>query len=574
MKNTLAALALAGLPCWSFATDPVAGKSPKAVADKIYINGNVITVDAKNSVAQAVAVSAGKIVEVGSTAVITQLKGAKTQVIDLGGKTVIPGLIDGHSHFMGLGRTKMANVAAPPVGPVKTLADLVAELQKHKAAKKIADGGWITGFGYDVDQLAEKRHPTKEDLDGAFPTNPVVITHVSGHMSVANSAALKIAGIDHQTKDPAGGLIVRKPGGTEPDGLLQEKAQGLIRGFVESKAPTLDDQLSDLKDQQTFYASYGITTAQDGSTSFESLQLLKKAAERNALFIDIETLPSYGIIDKVLGNPAFKYGSLDNHLKLNGFKFVSDGSPQGKTAFFGKPYLTNVPGCDNAECRGFPVTTQEQFNAAVKKGFENNIQVFVHCNGDAAIDMYLTAIENANRALKTTSTNRRPVVIHSQFVRPDQLDQYQKLGMVPSFFTNHTFFWGDVHVQNLGENRAFFSSPLKSALKRNITFTNHTDYVITPVNQMFLLWSSVNRQSRSGKTIGPEERVTPLEGLRAITINGAYQYFEEKLKGSIEKGKLADLVVLSDDPLTIDPLKIKDIVVLETIKEGQTIYKR
>lgn len=574
MKKTIALLTLATLPFYAFSTGPGITKSPKAVAEKIYINGKIITVDAKNSVAQAVAVSAGKIVDVGSTAAISKLKGANTVVIDLGGKTVIPGLIDGHSHFMGLGRTKMANVAAPPVGPVKNLTDLVAELQKHKAEKKIADGEWITGFGYDVDQLAEKRHPTKEDLDSAFPTNPVVITHVSGHMSVANSAALKLAGIDSNTKDPAGGLIVRKTGTNEPEGLLQEKAQGLIRSLVERKVPTLDDQLSDLKDQQTFYASYGITTAQDGSTSFESLQLLKTAAERNALFIDIETLPSYGIVDKVLGNPQFKYGVLDNHLKLNGFKFVSDGSPQGKTAFFGKPYLTKVPGCDNAECKGFPVTTQEQFNAAVKKGFENNIQVFVHCNGDAAIDMYLTAIENANKELKTTSTNRRPVVIHSQFVRPDQLDQYQKLGMVPSFFTNHTFFWGDVHVQNLGENRAFFSSPLKSALKRNIWFTNHTDYVVTPVNQMFLLWSSVNRQSRSGKTIGPEERVTPIEGLRAITINGAYQYFEEKTKGSIEKGKLADLVVLSDDPLTIDPLKIKDIVVLETIKEGQTVFKR
>jgi predicted amidohydrolase YtcJ len=574
MKHTLAILTLATLPFQAFSHSPGDGKSPKAVADKIYINGKIITVNNANVIAQAVAVQGGKILEVGSTNDISKLKGANTVVVDLGGKTVIPGLIDGHSHFMGLGRTKTANVAAPPVGPVKNIADLVGELQKYKADKKIPDGEWINGFGYDVDQLSEKRHPTKEDLDGAFPNNPVVITHVSGHMSVANSAALKLAGIDSNTKDPAGGLIVRKTGTNEPEGLLQERAQGLVRGKGDSKPQTLGDQINDLKDQQTFYASYGITTAQDGSTSFESLQLLKKAGEQKALFIDIETLPSYGIIDKVLGNPDFKYGILDNHLKLNGFKFMSDGSPQGKTAFFGKPYLTKVPGCDNAECRGFPVTTQEQFNAAVKKGFENNIQVFVHCNGDAAIDMYIAAIENANKELKTSSTARRPVVIHSQFVRPDQLDQYKKLGMLPSFFTNHTFFWGDVHVQNLGEGRAFYASPLKSALQRNITFTNHTDYVVTPINQMFLLWSSVNRQSRSGKTIGPEERVTPLEGLRALTINGAYQYFEEKTKGSIEKGKLADLVVLSDDPLTIDPLKIKDIVVLETIKEGQTVFKR
>lgn len=575
MNRTRTLLTLAALPFLAFGRGPGdKAKSVKETADKVYINGKIITVDAKNSTAQAVAVKAGKILAVGTVSDINKLKSASTVVVDLGGKTVIPGLIDGHSHFMSLEWTQTANVAAPPVGPVKTIADIVTELKKYKATKNIPDGEWIRGFGYDVDQLAEKRHPTKEDLDGAFPNNPVVITHVSGHMSVANSAALKASEIDSTTKDPAGGIIVRKDGSNEPAGLLQEKAQYSVRLKQNKEKPTLEDQLKTLKDQQLFYASQGITTAQDGNTSFESLQLLKQAADRGELLIDIETLPSYGIIDKVLGNPDFKYGVLNNHLKLNGFKFMSDGSPQGKTAYFGRPYLTKVPGCDNAECRGFPITTQQQFNEAVRKGFENNIQVFVHCNGDAAIDMYIEAVETANRYLKTSSTNRRPVVIHSQFVRPDQLDKYKTLGMLPACFTNHTFFWGDVHVQNLGEKRAFFASPLKTALKKGIIATNHTDFPVTPVNQLFLLWTSVNRQSRSGKVIGPDERLTPIEGLRTITINGAYEYFEEKTKGSIEPGKLADLVVLSDNPLTIAPKNIKDLVVLETIKEGNTIYKR
>lgn len=575
MKKSFLFVALLIFPLLALANGPGDGKKPAAeTADKVYVNGKIITVDAKNSVAQAVAVKSGKILAVGSVANINKLKGSQTVVVDLGGKTVIPGLIDGHSHFMSLERTKTANVSAPPVGPVRTIADLVAELKKYKAEKNIPDGEWINGFGYDPDQLAEKRHPTKGDIDGAFPNNPVVITHVSGHMAVANSAALKLGGVDSTTKDPAGGIIVRKEGSNEPAGLLQERAQGLVRRGRPAKTPTLDEQLSALKEQQLYYASQGITTAQDGSTSFESLQLLKQAADRGELLIDIETLPSYGIVDKVLGNPDFKYGVLDKHLKLNGFKFVSDGSPQGKTAFFGKAYLTKVPGCDNAECRGFPVTTQQQFNDAVKKGFQNNIQVFVHCNGDAAIDMYIEAIETANRELGTSSLNRRPVVIHSQFVRPDQLDKYKTLGMLPACFTNHTFFWGDVHVQNLGESRASFSSPLKTALNKGIIATNHTDFPVTPVNQLFLLWSSVNRQSRSGKVIGPNERLTPIEGLRAITINGAYEYFEEGIKGSIEPGKLADFAVLSGDPLTIDPLTIKDLVVLETIKEGKTIYTR
>lgn len=547
----------------------------KTSADKIFINGKIITVDNQNSIAQAVAVHEGKILAVGTTKDIEKLKGKNTQVVDLGGKTVTPGFIDGHSHFMSFGRANLANLNPPPVGNIRKIADIVAELQKFKAQKGLKDGDWISGFGYDVDQLEEKRHPRKEDFDATFPNNPVVITHVSGHMSVANSAALKAGSVTSETPDPAGGVIERKENSKEPTGLLQEKAQGLVRvNLSGSSKGTIEERLAQLKEQQEYYASFGVTTAQDGSSSFESLELLREAAKRGELVIDIEALPSYPIVDKVINNPNYQYGVLKNHFKINGFKFFSDGSPQGKTAFFGKAYLTKVPGCDHAECRGFPVVTQEQFNDAIIKAFANNIQPYVHCNGDAAIDMYITAVENANKVLGVTSLGRRPVVIHSQFVRLDQLDKYKELGFLPSLFSNHAFFWGDVHETNLGYDRAKFLSPLKTTQTKGIIATNHTDFGVTPINQLFLLWTSVERKSRSGKVIGPEERLTPLEGLRAITINGAYEYFEENTKGSIEKGKLADLVVLSDDILTIEPSKIKDVVVLETIKEGKTVFKK
>lgn len=547
----------------------------KTSADKIFINGKIITVDNQNSIAQAVAVHEGKILAVGTTKDIEKLKGKNTQVVDLGGKTVTPGFIDGHSHFMSFGRANLANLNPPPVGNIRKIADIVVELQKFKAQKGLKDGDWLSGFGYDVDQLEEKRHPRKEDFDAAFPNNPVVITHVSGHMSVANSAALKAGSVTSETPDPAGGVIERKENSKEPTGLLQEKAQGLVRvNLSGSSKGTIEERLAQLKEQQEYYASFGVTTAQDGSSSFESLELLREAAKRGELVIDIEALPSYPIVDKVINNPNYQYGVLKNHFKINGFKFFSDGSPQGKTAFFGKAYLTKVPGCDHAECRGFPVVTQEQFNDAIIKAFANNIQPYVHCNGDAAIDMYITAVENANKVLGLTSLGRRPVVIHSQFVRLDQLDKYKELGFLPSLFSNHAFFWGDVHETNLGYDRAKFLSPLKTAQTKGIIATNHTDFGVTPINQLFLLWTSVERKSRSGKVIGPEERLTPLEGLRAITINGAYEYFEENTKGSIEKGKLADLVVLSDDILTIEPSKIKDVVVLETIKEGKTVFKK
>jgi predicted amidohydrolase YtcJ len=545
-------------------------KVPKLSADRIFINGKVITVDDKNSIAQAIAVKDGKILAVGTVADIEKFKGVATVVQDLQGKTILPGFVDGHSHFSSLEKLTVANLFSAPVGPVKNIPDLVKELQALKVKKNIQDGEWITGFGYDQDLLEEKRHPVKEDLDGAFPNNPVAITNVNGHMLVANSLALKISGIDSTTKNPAGGNIVRKPGSNEPAGLIQEAAQHLIK--KNDKKPTLDEQLALLKEQQEYYASNGITTAQEGYTSFESLELLKQAANRNLLYIDVESLPAYPTIDKVLADTSYKFGQIKNHLKLAGFKIAADGSPQGKTAFFTKPYLTEVPGCTHDDCSGFSNINQDQFNEAITKGFKNNIRTFIHCNGDATIDMYIKAINYADSALKTTSVGRRSVVIHSQFVRPDQLDSYKQLGMIPALFSNHAFFWGDVHVRNLGQDRAFFLSPLKTALNKGLIATNHTDYPVTPVNQLFLLWTSVARESRSGQIIGPAERLTPSEGLRAITINGAYQYFEEKIKGSIEKGKLADLVILSEDPLTISTEKIKDIQVLETIKEGKTVY--
>ena len=389
-------------------------------------------------------------------------------------------------------------------------------------------------------------------------------------MSVVNSAALKVSGVTAATPNPPGGQIVHDSKTGEPTGLLLERGRSVLK--MHGKKQSLDDQLKALKGIQEYYASFGITTAQDGHSSYGSVELLKTAADRKELLIDIEALPSYTLMDTILTSKTLKYNELKNHLKLAGFKMVADGSPQGKTAYMTQPYLTQVPGCDD-DCTGIPTVTQEEIDEAVEKAFKNNIHTFIHCNGDATIDMYIHAVEKARKKLGTNS-GPRPVIIHSQFLRPDQLDKYRDLGMVPAFFTNHAYFWGDTHYENLGPQRANFLSPLRSALNRGIIFTNHTDFGVTPINQMFLLWTSVVRESRSGRVMGANERVTPMEGLRAITINGAYQYFEEKTKGSIEEGKLADFVILSADPITIEPAKIKDIVVLETIKEGKLIYKR
>jgi predicted amidohydrolase YtcJ len=230
-----------------------------------------------------------------------------------------------------------------------------------------------------------------------------------------------------------------------------------------------------------------------------------------------------------------------------------------------------VPGCTH-DCTGLPTVNQEYVNESFLKFYKNNIQLFSHCNGDASIDMMFKGHQYAIHTIGDSTKDRRTTIIHSQIMRPDQVELYRKFGLFPSFFTNHTFFWGDVHIQNLGEERASFISPTKSCLDKGIKFNNHTDYNVTPMNQLFTVWTAVNRVTRSGKVLGPDQRISPYDALKALTINSAYMYFEEDSKGSLKEGKLADLVILNQNPLKVEPMKIKDILVLETIKEDKTIF--
>jgi len=210
----------------------------------------------------------------------------------------------------------------------------------------------------------------------------------------------------------------------------------------------------------------------------------------------------------------------------------------------------------------------------MKQCYEAGIQLYTHANGDGAIDLFLETHQSVIDSMANVPEDLRSVIIHSQFVRPDQLELYKKYAMIPAYFTNHAFFWGDTHLANLGEERASFLSPMKTTMDMGITCTNHTDFAVTPIDQLFLLWTAVNRVTRSGKILGEAERLSPYEGLKAITINSAYQHKQEHLKGSIKVGKLADFVILKENPLTVAAEKLKDIIVLETIKEGEMIYQR
>jgi len=547
--------------------------TPKGeIADLIYHNGNIITIEKENPTASAIAVKDGKILAVGDRIIRSKHKGDSTQVVDLEGKTLIPGFIDAHSHIsLAMSLVQQANLSSPPVNTIENIGDIVNALKTQQEKYSIKKGEWIIGWGYDPDLLEEKRHPNKLDLDTAFPDNPVFIVHTSAHMAVANSEALAKIGIDENTKAPPGGMIIRLPGSDEPSGLLQETAVYLV--YNNLPKPTVEQSMFLLEEVQDMYASYGITTAQDGLTDHKTYQFFKKAAATGKLKLDVEVLASFLDARTYFTEGLDDFGVTKNGLRLAGLKIVSDGSPQGKTAFFKEPYLTEVPGCA-ADCKGFPNLSQEQLKGLMSRCYDLGIQLFTHANGDGAIDLLLDTHQEILDSLPELSDDLRNVIIHSQFVRPDQLELYKKYNMIPAYFSNHAFFWGDVHLENLGEERASFLSPLKTSMDMGIICTNHTDYMVTPLDQLFTIWTAVNRTTRSGKIVGPNERLTPLEALKTITINAAYQHRQEDSKGTIKVGKLADLAILDQDPLSVSPDQIKDIKVIQTIKEGKVIFTR
>lgn len=547
--------------------------APVAIADTadvIYFGGDIVTVNDAQPSVEAVAIKDGKILAVGTLIELNSgSKGAETKMVDLKGKTLLPGFIDPHSHFInGMAMEDQANVTAPPVGPAKTAAEIVTVLQQFAKAKSKKPGDIILGYGYDDNMLPSDHPLTRDDLDPAFPENPVIVLHVSTHGAVLNSAALKKFGISAATNTPPGGVIARKRGSREPTGLLMETAW--IPLHEQLPASDQDQEAGQIKYAQDLYAAAGVTTAQDGASMAPQVEILQRAAGRGELFIDVISYPFIGDLEKVLKtNPADSFGKYSQHLKLGGCKILADGSPQGKTAFFTTPYLTGGPSGEKG-WKGEPTFPQEVLNGMFKKCYDNNLQVIAHANGDAGIDAVLKGHETAVSG--AAEKDRRTVIIHSQFVRKDQLKKYVDYKMIPSFYTEHTFFFGEAHVKNRGMEQASFISPMKTAIGMGLKPTNHTDFSVVPINQMMVVWSAVNRKLRSGEVLGPDERISPLDAIKAITINAAYEYFEEARKGSLETGKLADLVILDQNPLKVEPDAIKDIKVVETIKEGKTIY--
>ena len=539
-------------------------------ADTIFHNGSILTMAGKEATyIDALAVKDGKIIFAGAKDDAFAMKGDSTKIIDLAGKALLPGFLDGHSHYINsLLVANQCKLYAPPSGPGKDVPSIIAELKKFAEERNIPHGEMIMGYGYDDTVMPDGRLLNRGDLDEAFPDNPVRVDHVSMHGAVMNTLALKKYGISAETKTPPGGVIVRQPGTEEPWGLIMETA--FLPVMEQSEPMTAQQEIEWTRAGQMLYAEAGITTAHEGATHFPQFMTMKRASEAGANIIDVISYPFITEVDKVLAEqPVTEWGTYRNRFKVGGVKITLDGSPQGRTAFFTTPYLTGGPAGEE-DWTGEPTFPQDLANQMFKNVYDLNVPLTVHCNGDASIDAFLTAYEFARAGDYRSPWN--VTTIHTQFLRKDQIPKFVQYQVRPSFYTLHTYYFADAHIKNRGPEQAAYISPMRDAIDAGLRPSNHTDFVVAPLDQMTMLWSAVNRLSRAGAEVGPDQRVSPYEGLKSMTAWVAEQYGEQDSKGTLEAGKLADLVVLDKDPLKVDPMAIKDIKVVQTIKEGTTIY--
>ncbi len=526
-----------------------------AVTEKIFYNGDILTME-DHLEAEAVWIKDGKIEALGSKEAILALKTEETELVDLQGKTLMPAFIDAHSHISALAQT----LALVSLSECRSIEEIIDKLKAFRESRELPDGKWIVGFGYDHNFLAEKRHPDRFDLDQVSEVNPVLISHVSGHMGIVNSLGLETLGIREDTPDPAGGRYGHVEGTARLNGYLEESA--FINQAKGIMKPEIEELAKAVQAAQDIYLTNGITTVQEGLAGKRDLEVLAYAAENQKLKVDVVAYLDLAQEELLQEENSPYLKKYQNHLKIGGYKLVLDGSPQGKTAWLTKPYE------GEESYRGNPTHADAYVEQSVRKALQENRQLLTHCNGDAAADQLIHAFQ---KAAQEYPIRIRPVMIHAQTVRNDQIQEMKRMGMIPSYFVAHVYYWGDIHMQNLGE-RAYHISPAGTTAREKLVFTLHQDTPVIAPNMLETVWCAVNRMTQSGVCLGAEERIGVYDALKAVTVNAAYQYFEEESKGSIAEGKQADLIILDRNPLKTDRADLKNIRVLETYKDGLRVW--
>ena len=538
-------------------------------ADTIFFGDNIVTMDPQQPTVEAVAVRGETIVAAGSMDEVMAMEGPSTRVVDLGDNALLPGFIDSHGHFLGAGRDEESlGLHPPPVGDVNNIDDVVRKVRAWIDEHDIPPGEVVAGRGYDDSLLEEGRHPTREDLDRASTEHLIVLTHVSGHLTTINSAALAASDITADTPDPPGGHVRRMEGSMEPNGVLEETARGLLA--FERVPSQSGEELDDLiRRSIDIYLSHGTTTIQDGGTALEQAEAFQAAADREPFKADVAAFARNRNSPGEVPDVPYTRG-YQNGFRVAGVKLMLDGSPQGRTAWVTIPYEEGPPGAP-PDYVAYGVMDPDEYKAAAGGLIRNGIPIIVHANGDAAMDLMIDGVAEGVAGMDPMP-DHRSVIIHAQLMRADQLDRAAELNVVPSFFAAHSFFWGDWHRRSFGEERGNNVSPVGWALERGVSFTVHNDASVVPPHMMRLVSITVNRRTRSGHILGPHQRPTVMQALHAVTLGGAYQYFEEDTKGSITVGKQADLVILGESPLTSDPANLEFIPILETFSRGRSVF--
>ena len=533
---------------------------------------------------QALCYENGIIQKVGTNEEILKLKEEDTKVINMEGKTILPSFIDSHSHFSAVANSFLE----VDLNECTSFEEIKNKILEYKAKNNIADDEWIIANGYDNNILKEQRHPDINFLDTLNINNPVVLKHKSGHMGVFNKKALEMLNIKENTPSPEGGKIEIKDG--KLTGYLEETA--FVNYQKQVPMPSMDKLLKAYEKAQDEYLSYGITTLQEGYMSKELLNIYKELIKQNKLKLDVVGYPDYDSIKEYAHTFPNSYKKYNNHFKIQGIKMILDGSPQGRTAWMKEPYESEKQNTieNKEDYKGYPAMKYDDIVKNIEYAKENDLQILAHCNGDAAAEEYIKALqeceengpsyqkqeniqmqeyEQQEKKLNNNNVQKikdlRPVIIHAQLISKEDLLKAKEIGAIPSFFVAHVYYWGDVHLKNFGIKRASRISPVKEAVDNNMIFTLHQDSPIIRPNMLETIWCAVKRQTKSGKILGKDERISVYDALKGVTINAAYSYFEEEKKGSIEEGKKAQFVVLDKNILEVPVDEIPSIKIIETI---------
>lgn len=540
----------------------------RPTADLVAFGGNVLTLDSANHVTEGLAIRDGEIVAVGTSRDVLSLAGEQTVRLDLAGRTAIPGLIETHNH-PGLAGFRMRRAVDAATPPNDTIADIVERVAER--ARDLPAGEWVRAEGYDDTLLADRRHPTRWDLDPVSPRNPVYLTHVSGHLAVANSVALSRAGITEDTRSPRGGVIYRDDRGQVTGVLAELTALALVTRHLPH--PRVDDLVEDLEAVSEVYVRAGITSVHDtgifdpeGITAYRAAVATGRFLPRCYAFLTEPLLSelSAGVLSPLEAAVA---GFGDERFRLGGVKLWADGSIQGLTGALTEPYACAPDLC------GVATLSKDDIALRARVLSEAGWQLAIHGNGDAAIDAIIEGYVAAGAG--AAGVDHRFRIEHCQMVREDQLVRMAENGIHASFFEKHVYYWGDRHRDIfIGPERASRISPLRSAERHGIRYGLHSDCPVTPIPPLEGIWAAVNRRTSGGTVLGPQERVSAEKALRAYTSDAAHLSFEEARKGTLEPGKLGDVTVLSADPTAVPATRLGDIRVDTTVIGGKVVWQR